>query len=275
MIKNGMARWLRADAGRDARARRRLSRARPTSACVCRSASCESRRRPPISRSTAARACTGTPINAEDDLRPGQVRLRAQVSGHGAGRRAAPAALRLFHPGSNRQHHAHRAPIVFRDVVLQTGDPVQTNLSLRTLGITYEYSFHASREIRSRRDHRHQRHRHLGARARVRRKTGTSIRREDQAGPVPDPRPRRHLGGEQAILFRRPRAILQDCTSITSTDRWASMKLARSVPAAPQHVLRVGLHVDQGRSRLARRPSNAGFFNFSPKGPEFFVRVAF
>ena len=33
------------------------------------------------------------------------------------------------------------APIIFRDVILQTGDPVQTTLNVRTLGISYEYSF--------------------------------------------------------------------------------------------------------------------------------------
>src|SRR5271154_6278478 len=32
-------------------------------------------------------------------------------------------------------------PIVFRDVVLQPGDPLQSDLSIRTFGITYEYSF--------------------------------------------------------------------------------------------------------------------------------------
>ena len=40
----------------------------------------------------------GTPINAESDLGLDHVGLRTQISGHGAGRRAAPAALRLLLP---------------------------------------------------------------------------------------------------------------------------------------------------------------------------------
>ena len=64
--------------------------------------------RPPTCRLDSSRVCRARSINAEDAFGLDKSGLRAQISGHGAGRRAAPPALRLFHPGSNRADHAHR-----------------------------------------------------------------------------------------------------------------------------------------------------------------------
>ena len=38
-------------------------------------------------------------------------------------------------------------PIVFRDAVLQVGDPVQSLLNFRVLGLTYAYSFYRSEKL--------------------------------------------------------------------------------------------------------------------------------
>src|ERR1700737_2955610 len=76
------------------------------------------------------------------------------------------------------------SPIVFRNVILQVGDPVQTNLSVRSLGITYEYSFIHREKFElaatfgiNETD--------FSARARVFTQTRHVNQTEDQAGPIP------------------------------------------------------------------------------------------
>src|SRR5271167_1875569 len=75
-------------------------------------------------------------------------------------------------------------PIIFRDVVLQPGDPLTSNLSLSTFGITYEYSFFHSEKYEvaatfgvTETD--------ISARARVTTQARHIDQTEDQAGPFP------------------------------------------------------------------------------------------
>ena len=47
------------------------------------------------------------------------------------------------------------------------------------------------------------------------------------------------------------------------------------VPAAPQHLVRAGLHRGESDPRPRGRRRTSGYFDFDSKGPEFFVRIAF
>ena len=76
------------------------------------------------------------------------------------------------------------APIAFRNVTLQGGDPVQTDLSLRALGITYGYSFWRTEKLEiagtfgiNAID--------ISARAKVETPTRHINESDDQAGPFP------------------------------------------------------------------------------------------
>src|SRR3979411_1625674 len=76
------------------------------------------------------------------------------------------------------------APIVFRDVVLQVPHPVQTDLSIRSLGITYGYSFiHREKFELAATFGIHDTD--FSARARVFTQTRHVNQTDDQAGPVP------------------------------------------------------------------------------------------
>src|SRR6202048_3375054 len=82
----------------------------------------------------------GTQVNAEHEL--GLDRSDFEPKFEAMVRAGERHRLRFDYFTLDRTGNATlTAPIVFRDVVLMTGDPVQTNLSMRTLGINYEYSF--------------------------------------------------------------------------------------------------------------------------------------
>jgi len=98
---------------------------------------------------------------------PGEIRLRTQISGHGAGRRAATGCASTIFTLDRTGNATLSAPIVFRDVVLQIGDPVQTNLSMRTPRHHLRILVHPPGKVRARRNFRHQRHGRLGPRTRV------------------------------------------------------------------------------------------------------------
>ncbi len=105
-------------------------------------------------------------------------------------------------------HITLTGPLVFRDVVLQPGDPVVTDLSMRMLGINYEYSFVHREKFEIAAILRHQRYGHLRPRAGLH---AIPARGSEggQGGPISDFRPRLDLRGEQAVLFRCTRPILQ------------------------------------------------------------------
>ena len=82
----------------------------------------------------------GTPVNAESDLgldsADFEPKFQAMV------RVGERHRLRFDYFTLDRTGQTTiTTPIVFRDVVLQAGDPAQTTMSLRSLGISYEYSF--------------------------------------------------------------------------------------------------------------------------------------
>jgi hypothetical protein len=164
------------------------------------------------------------------------------------------------------------APIVFRDVVLQATDPVQTTLSLRTLGITYEYSFlHREKfEVAATFGINDT---DISARARVSTQTRHVNQTEDQAGPLP--------------------TIGLDATYVLSK-RFYFDGRAQYFKVAVDHLdgslgfyemaalyrFRPNVSFALGYSAVkatldSRQPRTSGFFDFDSKGPELFVRIAF
>ena len=163
-------------------------------------------------------------------------------------------------------------PISFRDTNFIVGDPVSSNLSLRTLGVTYEYSFiHRDNfEIAgtigvNAID--------LSARAQVQLPTRRIDQSEDQAGPFPTVgvdgtwviSKRFYLDGRYQYLnlhisnLNGSLGILE----LEALYRWRAN-------------VSVGVGYDQLRSKLNSTKATAGgLFDFNSKGPEVFVRVGF
>ena len=150
-------------------------------------------------------------------------------------------------------------------MVLQTGDPVKSNLSMRTLGITYEYSFLHSEKFElaatlgiNDTD--------ISARARVATQTRHVDQTEDQAGPFPTLGLDVDLRVEQAILSRWPRAILQVQPSTTSTARSAFTNSTRLYRLRPNISFALGYTATQGApSTRAQAEAHRDFSISSPR----------
>jgi hypothetical protein len=164
------------------------------------------------------------------------------------------------------------SPIVFRDVVLQANDPVDSNLSMRTLGITYEYSF----------IHREKfelaatigiNDTDVSARARVSTSTRHVDQTEDQAGPLPTIGfDTTYVVSKRFYLDARAQYFKLNVDDISGSLGFyevaalyrfrANVAFALGYTAAKADV-------------ASRQTKNAGYFDFDSKGPEFFVRIAF
>ncbi len=164
------------------------------------------------------------------------------------------------------------APVIFRDVVLQTGDPVDTTLNLRTLGISYEYSFiHREKfEIAATIGINDT---DISARARVSTQNRHVDQREDQAGPFPT------IGLDATyVLSKRfyfdARAQYFKLAVDHLTGTMSFYEFAALYRLRPN--ISFGLGYTAARADLdSRQTKDSGFFNFNSKGPEFFVRIAF
>jgi hypothetical protein len=163
-------------------------------------------------------------------------------------------------------------PIVFRDVILQTGDPVQTTVNLRTLGISYEYSIihrqnfelAASVGINDT---------DISAQARV----STPIRHvnqtEDQAGPFPTVGlDVTYVVSKRFSFDGRAQYFKVNVNHIEgSLDLYEVAALYRFRPNVSFALGYTATTADLA----SQKQSNSGYFDLSSKGPEFFVRVAF
>jgi hypothetical protein len=213
----------------------------------------------------------GTPVNVEDtfalDKSDYEAKIQAMVRA-GERHRLRFDYFSLDRSGSSTVTQ----PIVFRDVVLQPGDPLNSDLSIRTFGITYGYSFLHSDKYEvaatlgiSDTD--------ISARARVQTATRHVDQTEDQAGPVPTigldatyvVSKRFYLDGRAQYLKVRV-DHLDGSLGIYELD--ALYRLRPNVSFA--------LGYSMFRANLiSRQTKQAGFFDFNSKGPEFFVRIAF
>ncbi len=164
------------------------------------------------------------------------------------------------------------APIVFRDVVLQAGDPLQSNLSLRTLGISYGYSFihRESFELAAT----------IGindidvsSRARVTTQMRHVDQSEDQAGPFPT------LGLDSTyVLSKRfyfdARAQYLKVAVDHLTGSLGIYEIDALYRLRPNISFALGYTAVKA-NLVSRQARQGGYFDFDTKGPEFFVRIAF
>ena len=213
----------------------------------------------------------GTPINAENDL--GLDKSSVEPKFQAMVRVGERHRLRFDYFTLDRTGQTTiTSPIVFRDVILQVGDPVQTTMSLRSLGISYEYSFiHRERfELAATIGINDT---DLSARARVSTQTRHVNQSEDQAGPFPT----LGLDGTYLVSKRfyfdaRAQYFKVAIDHISGTVSF--FELAGLYRLRPNVAFALG-YTSARADVDSRQTTSGGFFNLSSKGPEFFVRVAF
>ena len=229
-----------------------------------------------VSASTSVRAdssagTTGSNINGEDEfgLDPSKVEPKFQAMVRVGERNR----LRFDYFELDRSGNATLTqPLIFHDAVLLAGDPVQSNLSLRTLGITYGYSFWRSERFElagtfgiNSTD--------ISASARVQTQTRHIYEAEDQAGPFPTVgldatwvASHRFYFDARAQYFSVSVNHLNGSLGFYELD--ALYRLRPNVSFA--------LGYNLVRAHLAStQASQSGEFDFDAKGPQLFVRVAF
>lgn len=213
----------------------------------------------------------GTPVNGEDqfglDKSDFEAKIEVQVR---AGERHR---LRFDYFSLDRSGQTLvTEPIVFRDVVLQPGDPLESDLSIRTFEIAYEYSFlHSDRyEVAAT----------LGvadtdisARARVQTATRHVDQTEDQAGPVP-------LIGLDATYVISKRFYVDgraQYLKVRADDLDGTLGIYEFdalYRLRPNISFALGYSVFRA-NLLSSQTKQAGYFTFNSQGPEAFLRVAF
>ncbi|HEX3912789.1 MAG TPA: hypothetical protein VHW71_04720 [Steroidobacteraceae bacterium] len=213
----------------------------------------------------------GTPLSAEDlfglDRSDYEAKIQAMV------RVGERHRLRFDYFSLDRSAQTTVTdPLVFRDVTLQPGDPLDSDLSIRTFGITYGYSFLHSDKYEvaatigiSDTD--------ISARARVQTATRHVDQTEDQAGPFPTIGldatyvvSKRFYFDGRAQYFKVRVDDLDGSLGIYELD--ALYRLRPNISFALGYsMLRANL--------VSAQPKQSGFFNFNSKGPELFVRIAF
>jgi len=164
------------------------------------------------------------------------------------------------------------APIVFRNVVLQTADPVQTDLSLRTLGISYEYSFlhYEKFELAATIGVNDT---DISARARVTTQGRHVDQSENQAGPFPTfgldgtyVVSKRFYFDARAQYFRVTFDHVEGNLELYEFDALYRLR--------PNVAFAVGYSGVTAKLN-SRQTKDSGYFDFNSKGPEVFVRIAF
>ena len=214
---------------------------------------------------------TGTLVNAEDqfglDKTDYEAKIEAMV------RVGERHRLRFDYFSLDRTgQQTVTEPIVFRDVVLQPGDPLDSNLSIRTFGINYEYSFlHSDRyEVAATIGVNDT---DISARARVQTATRHVDQTEDQAGPAPTV----GLDATYVVSKRFYFDARGQYLKVRVDDLDASLALYE---VDGLYRLRPNISFAIGYSSLrahlfSAQAKQGGFFNFNSSGPEVFVRVAF
>ena len=213
----------------------------------------------------------GTPINAEDQFGLAKSNYEAKIQAMvRAGERHR---LRFDYFSLDRTGQLTvTQPIVFRDVVLQPGDPLNSDLSIRTFGITYEYSFlHSDRyEVAATIGINDT---DISARARVQTQARHVDQTEDHAGPIPT------LGFDATYVVSKRfyfdaraqylRVRIDDLDGSLGIYELDGLYRLR-----PNISFAVGYSSLRARLTSAQ-PRQGGMFNFNSSGPEIFVRVAF
>lgn len=213
----------------------------------------------------------GTPVNAENDFNLDKSDFEAKFQAMlrvGEKHRVRFDYFSLDRHGNQTLTQAY----VFRDVVLQPGDPLESNLSIRVLGITYGYSFI------------HREHFELAAtlgvnitdisaRARVITATRHVDQTEDQAGPFPTI----GLDGTWAISKRfyvdgRVQYLKANIDHLDGSLGFYELDMLYRL--RPNISFALGYNLARAHL-LSTQATKSGLFDFNTKGPEFFVRIAF
>jgi len=162
--------------------------------------------------------------------------------------------------------------IVFRNVVFVPGDPLQASLSLRTFGITYEYSFWHSETLEIAATlglHDTD----LSTTSKVDTATRHIVQDEDEAGPIPTLGINSTWVASKRFYFNaRAQYLTAHFQNISgSLGIYELNALYRLRPNVS-----LGLGYSAIRAHLeSLESSHAGEFTFNTSGPELFVRVAF
>jgi hypothetical protein len=213
----------------------------------------------------------GTPIEAENDL--GLDRSDFEVKFQAMVRVGERHRLRFDYFTLDRTGETTlTSPIVFRDAVLQVADPVETILSLRSLGISYEYSF----------IHREKfelaatfgiNDTDLSARARVTTETRHVNQTEDQAGPLPTfGLDSTYVISKRFYLDGRAQYFKLAVDHLTGTVEF--YEFAALYRYRPNISFALG-YTSAKADIDSRQTKTSGYFDLNSKGPEAFVRVAF
>jgi hypothetical protein len=163
-------------------------------------------------------------------------------------------------------------PVIFRDVVLDTGDPVETDLSLRTLGISYGYSFiHRERFELAFTLGIHDTD--ISTRARVSTLTRHIDQTEDVAGPLP-------TAGFDATYVVSKRFYFDGRGSYIKAHvshfdgSLGFYEFDALYRLRPNISFALGYNLVKA-NLSSTKIGDTGYFDFDTKGPELFVRVAF
>lgn len=163
-------------------------------------------------------------------------------------------------------------PVTFKDVSLLPGDPLQTQLNLRMLGISYGYSFWHSEKVEIAAT--------LGvhstdvsAEVRVQTPTRHIIQQQDTAGPIPT------LGLDATWCFSkrfyagaRAQYLKVNVSNINGS---LGIYEVNGLYRYRENVA-LGIGYTDIKAQLAStRSGQAGLFDFSTKGPEIFFRISF
>ena len=162
--------------------------------------------------------------------------------------------------------------LVFRNVVFLPGDPVQSQLSLRMLGLTYGYSFWHSETLEIAAT--------LGvhvtdisAQAKVETQTRHIIQTEDQAGPIPTVGIDATWVASRRFYFDgRAQYVTAHVNNLDGS--LGIFEFDALYRYRPNVSFAVG-YTDVQAHLASNQSSQSGLFDFSTRGPEMFFRIAF
>jgi hypothetical protein len=163
-------------------------------------------------------------------------------------------------------------PIIFRDVVLQPGEPLQSQLNLRMLEIAYGYSFWHSEKLELAAT--------LGvtsteisAQAKVLTEAVHVNQNEDEAGPYPTPGIAATWVASKRFYFDGRAQYLS--LHIGNADGSLGMFYLDALYRFRPNVSFALGYTEVKAHLSSSKVGDSGLFDFNTKGPEIFVRVAF
>jgi hypothetical protein len=214
----------------------------------------------------------GTVINAENDLGLSSSDIEPDVQAMVRVGERQRLAFNFFTLDRNTTQTLQGQPIVFGDAVLQTGDPLQSTLNLRTFGFAYGYSFWHSETLEfaatlgvNDTD--------ISSNVRVQTSTSHVFQNESVAGPFPT----LGIDGTWVVSQRfyfdgRAQYLQVHLHELSgSLGMYALDALYRFKPNVSFGIGYTAIKADLDSART----THAGLFDFDSKGPEIFVRVAF